>query len=449
MRALLRPLLTLSVASVALSACTDRPSSEPTAPTRLRPSLALGQLPSVCDITLLKSDARAYFAKSTDVGNKIANDLGKLTGSAATEKAFDGLSRMAVVKNTSLMSSTVTADLFDRLAKGWIGCMEAYVRQGVPEVDFAPLLPPGHLFAVRGKNAVDPPGGAYQNGTSNPYWGAEVPAGGSWPNALSASFSKRLLVYEAPPPPSFLNTAGAVSRTDIATIPTIASGNVTITFNVGLCEIPGGILPGLRVNHNNTYGAAVALACLRGTQVAAATRSPFDPKVLAQRAIDFFSPRTLNAAVFAGGLGISLSDASPFGVYDLTAVVLDSLGFITDGKNSAPLQVADDFGLPYGKHVVVRARATADNARLQGIPIEMSIQGNQSNIAFFGVGNDTLVTVTRTTDANGYADFGDVRATKAGGYTLNFRVHFVDTGAQPDVLGGQILLSNPFNIQNK
>ena len=439
MRPLLRTLLTISVASVPLTACTDRPSSELTAPSRLRPSMSLGALTSICDPNAIRDGSKLFYAKSNDVAFKINGDIAKLTvGPARTDKAFDGLSRMAVVRGTNAQASTATAEVFDQLAKGYLGCVEAFLLNGVPSVDFAPDFAPGHLFAVRGKNTVDPTGGAYQNGTVTPYWGVEPP-GGTWP-------SKRFLLYEASPPATFLNTSGRVSVTDIATIPTIASGNLQITLNVGLCEVP--LTPGLRVNHANTYGAYLAMACTRGSQLAAAG-SPFDPRVLAQRAIDFFSPRTLNAAVFAGGLGLGASDVSPFGVFDLTAVVLDSLGTITNGNNTTPLNVATNFGPPYGTHVVVRARATADLAKLQGIPIEMAIQGNSSVIAFFGVGNDSLVTVTRTTDANGYADFGDVRILKAGGYTLNFRVHFVDTGPQDDVTGAQILPSNPFQIQNR
>jgi hypothetical protein len=416
--------------------------------------MSLGALTSICDPNAIRDDSKLFYAKNNDVAFKINSDLAKLTGAAATAKAFDGLSRMAVVRGTNAQASTATAEVFDHLAKGYIGCMEAFIRQGVPNVDFALDFPVGRLFAVRGNSTVDPTGGAYQNGNSQKYWAVETPGNGPWENALSQSPSKRFLVYEASPPATFLNTNGRVgSVTDIATIPTIASGNLKITLNVGLCDVPftGDVLPpGLRVDHANTYGAYVALACTRGSQLAAA-RSPFDPRVLAQRAIDFFSPRTLNAAVFGGlgSVGIGLSDISPVGVFDLTAVVLDSLGTITNGNNTTPLTVATNFGPPYGTHVVVRARATADLAKLQGIPIEMAIQGNSSNIAFFGVGPDTLVTVTRTTDANGYADFGDVRVTKAGGYILNFRVHFIDTGAQPDVVGAQILSSNSFQIQNK
>ena len=459
MRPLLRTLLTISVASVALSACTDRPTSGPTAPIQLRPSFNLSGFPS-CNINSLRDLSKLYYAKTNDVAFKIITDLSKLTANsaAATDKAFDGLSRMAVVRGTTSVAGTADAEVFDDLAKGFIGCMIPSILDGVPlvngvpQVDFAPDFEPGHLFTVRGKSTVDPTGGAYQNGNSQKYWAVETPGNAPWENALSQSPSKRFLVYEASPPATFLNTNGRVgSVTDIATIPTIASGNLKITLNVGLCDVPftGDVLPpGLRVNHANTYGAYVALACTRGSQLAAA-RSPFDPRVLAQRAIDFFSPRTLNAAVFGGlgSVGIGLSDISPVGVYDLTAVVLDSLGFIKDGKNSTPLQTTTTGG-DYGSAVVVRATATTDGARLQGIPIEMSIQGNQSTIAFFGVGQDTLVTVTRTTDSRGYANFGDVRVTKAGGYTLNFKVHFVDAGAG-DVIGAQILPSNPFNIQNK
>jgi hypothetical protein len=73
----------------------------------------------------------------------------------------------------------------------------------------------------------------------------------------------------------------------------------------------------------------------------------------------------------------------------------------------------------------------------------MSIAGNNSNIAFFSEnGGPAVATVTRTTDQNGYANFGDVSLTKAGGYTLNFRVNF-------NGVTGTTTPSNSFNIQNK
>src|SRR5215204_6220273 len=159
MRPVLRSLLTLSAASVALAACTDTRSSEPTAPSQLRPAFALGPVPASCNITALRDNARIYFAKSNDPIYKIISDLAKLpTGTfataATTNKAFDGLARMALVRLTSLQNSSATAGAlgtaFDALAKGFLGCAQSSVREGVLDVDFTSFVQDGYLFEVRG-----------------------------------------------------------------------------------------------------------------------------------------------------------------------------------------------------------------------------------------------------------------------------------------------------------
>ena len=417
-------------------------------------------LPTVCDPNQLKADSRLFFLKSNDPIYKIISDVAK---KPTVDRAYDGLSRLASVRGTPSQASTATDVVFDRLAKGFLGCAVAAdgsIDDGVGNVDFAPLFAPGHLFEVRGKSGTDPDGGAYQNGINNPFWGVESPPGNSWGTTLQNVATKRLLIYEVVPPDAFLNIPG-VYRTDIRTVPVLSAGQVGV--NVGLCNLPFDEDPssfpgGRRVNHNNVYQAYLTLSCSRTQPQAVAAPSPFDPRVLAHRVVDFFAPRTLNAATMFGGLGIvgsGLSDLSPVGVYDLSLIALGSLGPIADGNNTTPLKVSvvPPPPWPYGDSVVVRATSTIDNSPLVGIPIEMSIQGNSSSIAYFQVGNDPtlLPTVIRLTDAAGFANYGDVKLTKAGGYTLNFRVHFIDAGTLPDVIGSglQVLPSNSFNIQNK
>src|SRR5215204_5054331 len=98
MRSQLRTSLALCAASAVLAACTDQPASAPTGPTVPRaPSLATNPLGNtgVCNVTDLKSYARAYANKSNDLLVTIAGDIqGLLTknGSptvASTDKAFD------------------------------------------------------------------------------------------------------------------------------------------------------------------------------------------------------------------------------------------------------------------------------------------------------------------------------------------------------------------------
>ena len=458
MRPLLRTLITFSAASVALSACTEQRSSEPTAPGSLRPSFAFTALPAVCDINALRTYARAYFAKTNDPIFKVLNDLSKLTDPALkTDKAFDGLSHVAAARATTRQLSTATGEVFDSLVKGLFGCMEAYVRDAAPTtVDFAPYFPTGTLFEVRGGSA-DPAGGAYQrkNTGGNPYWGVEAPGSG-WATLLAGSGYSRILVYGLPNA-AFLNTNGRVgSGFDVHTIPIIGTDQdeAPITVNVGLCNIlfETGAFPGnRRLNHDNEYEEYLALGCQRPPELAAASEQPslLNPRALAQRAIDFFGPQPLHAAVALGIVGGGVGELSPFAVYDLSAVQLGSLGFILDGNNTSRLRVSTAIS-GYGDSLVVQATSAGGGAPLEGVPIQMSIQGNSSNIAFFGVPNgtatDTVVTVTRITKPDGYANFGDVRLLKAGGYIVNFRVFFVDPFGD---VAGPVLPSNPFNIQNK
>jgi hypothetical protein len=442
MHPLLRSLITVSAASVALAACTDRPSSEPTAPGQLRPSFSLDGLATACNINSLRDNSKIVFVKNNDAIYKIINDLSKLTAGspAATDKVFDGVARIAVVRLTNLQNTgTAVPEAFDDLVKGFFGCAEASVRTDVPAVDFAPFaLTAGYLFEVLGPNLA-----GYQRGNSSPYWGMEVGAA-----------NKRFLAYGTPDATLLANSGRIGSAIDLHTIPVVADGGLDISANVGLCEIPGtpGSDPGgRRANHAGTFGSYVALNCTRGAAAgtAVAQGTSFDLRTLAVRAVDFFAPRPLHAATafFAGSVGLGAEGVSPFAVYDLSQVVLGSLGTIANGNNKSFLTVVNSVPT-YGNTVVVRATNNGpDNAPLVGVPIQMAIQGNSSSIAFFRVGADTVPTVTRTTNTDGYAIFHDVVLIKAGGYTLNFRVFFDDQNIA-DVVG-PILVSNPFQIQNK
>src|SRR5687767_8598460 len=142
----MRPVLriaSLLTAGAALAACSDQPNPAPTAPTVVRPSFAAAisrpdWIPGSCDITQLKSDARAYARKSNDVLLTIAGDLGtevskKGLTRAATNKALDGLSRIAVIRGTADQKSDVTAPVFNSLVEGFLSCTELEFTDGALE----------------------------------------------------------------------------------------------------------------------------------------------------------------------------------------------------------------------------------------------------------------------------------------------------------------------------
>jgi hypothetical protein len=428
----------LAAASIAaLAACGETPTSSRN-PAVARATTA--PLTLTCDINGLKSNARAYAASNKDPLYTIIGDLQQLVkkgpNEAGTDKAFDGLARLAAMRGTSAQLSTATGATFNALTLGFLGCMESYISANVPgDFSVAGALSPGWMYEVRGK-ASDGDAGVYERGLS-PYWAAEAPQG--WAVA-STSAAKRFLVYGYRLT-DFLTTDPTVgSAFEVATIPTIASGKLTLgsPLTIGECEVD--VTNTLRVQHEQEILKEEELGC--ATPPAFATLSlpsgakGFSPLHLAQRALDIFSPRTLQATMIIGSVGGGRSVLSPFAVIDMQSVQLAFTGTIADGAISKPLAFRS------GDPVQVRV-STKNGSPLSDATVTLSIVGNSSSIAFFQDGSAApSVTVSRTTDANGVATFDNLKLTKAGGYTLDA------TGAF-DGVAGTTTLSNLFNMKNK
>ncbi len=428
----------LAVASVAaLAACGETPTSyrNPEVARATTTPLAL-----TCDINGLKSNARAYATSNQDPLYTIIGDLQQLVKkgptAAGTDKAFDGLARLAAMRGTTAQLSTATGTSFNALTLGFLGCMESYIAANVPgDFSVAGALSPGWMYEVRGK-ASDGAAGAYERGES-PYWAAEAPQG--WAVA-STSVAKRFLVYGYRLT-DFLTADPTVgSAFEVSTIPTIASGKLALgsPLTIGECEVE--LTSTLRVQHEQEILKEEGLSC--ATPPAFATLSlpsgahGLSPLRLARRALDIFAPRTLQATMIIGSVGGGRSVLSPFAVIDMQSVQLAFADTITSGAISAPL--AQRGGGP----VQVRV-STQNGSPLSGATVTLSIAGNSSSIAFFQDGSAApSTTVSRTTDASGVATFDNIKLTKAGGYTL------VATGSFDGVVG-TTALSNLFNMQNK
>jgi hypothetical protein len=428
----------LAVVSIAaLAACGETPTSS------RNPQVARAAttpLTLTCDINGLKSNARAYASSKQDPLYTIIGDLQQLVKrgptEAGTDKAFDGLARLAAMRGTSAQLSTATGTAFNALTLGFLGCMESYISSNVPgDFSVAGALNPGWMYEVRGK-ASDAATGAYERGES-PYWAAEAPQGWS---VAATSQAKRFLIYGYRLT-DFLTTDPSVgSAFEIATIPTIASGKLALgsQLTIGQCEVE--LSNTLRVQHVQTILPELGLAC--ATPPAFATLSlpsganGFSGLRLAQRALDIFAPRPLEAAMIIGSVGGGRSVLSPFAVIDMQSVRFAFVHGIADGSISKPL--ADTSGDPAQVRVT-----TLNGTPLPGASVTLSIYGNSSSIAFFQDGSAAAsTTVSRTTDANGVATFDNVRLTKAGGYTLV-------AGGSFDGVAGASALSNLFNMQNK
>ncbi len=429
----------ITAASVAvLAACGETPTSarNPQVARATATSLTL-----TCDIKGLKSNARAYAVSNQDPLYTIIGDLQQLVKNgptaAGTDKAFDGLARLAAMRGTSAQLGTATGTTFNALTLGFLGCMESYISANVPgdfSVDGA--LSPGWMYEVRG-GASDAAAGAYERGVGSPYWGAEAPQG--W-TVASTSVTKRFLVYGYRLTDFFTADPTVGSAFEVSTIPTIASGKLTLgsPLTVGQCEVE--LTSTLRVQHQQEILTQSGLSCAAPPAFASLSvpseANGFSPMRFAQRALDLFAPRTLNAAMIIGSVGGAGSVLSPFAVIDMQSVRLAFVHGIADGAVSQPL--ADTSGNP----VQVRV-STLNGSPLRGATVTLSIAGNSSSIAFFQDGSAAAsTTVSRTTDANGLVTFDNVRLTKAGGYTLLAAGSF-------DGVPGTSTLSNSFNMQNK
>jgi hypothetical protein len=463
----LRTPLALFLASAALAACSDQPTSAPTDPSRPRviiPAAVNGDLaPTACDFTQLKSDSRAFVAKSNDVLLTIAGSLQQEVGKrgrtrTATNLVLDGLSRIAAVRGTADQNSAVTASVFNSLVHGWLACAENAFLANAQEPDvsggFGLALGSHWVFEVRGKAGTDPAGGAYERSkpTDPPttqFWAlepGEVDKNGApdWAASIGGSLGlDRVFIYGYQTSNDVI-PAKFGSSFEHRTIPKISS-TFTLSFKVGLCGLDA--QDGRRVDHADVFLPLVqSLACETPAAIDAGSSiyalQLLNPISLAQRAIGFLAPQPLHAAIgVVGGRGGSLSPSS---VFDLSKYVLDGLGTIADGRTSKQLALTD------GSDVTVHVSVEGTDAPV-GTPVTVSVVGNSSSIAFFkdGLTGATGPTVTRPVGAGGIASFGKVFLTKAGGYQIAFQVALPNASGGFDFTGANVITSNSFNYQGK
>jgi hypothetical protein len=450
----------MSVAAIALAACTDRSTTTPTAPASPiapRGDVSVAALATLaCDFTLLKADIRDLAASNKDVLFTIVGDLQALSkngpNAAATDKVFDGLSRLAAMRGTSAIKTGVLGAVFDRATRRLLGCAEGYVVANAEAADFSGALAPGWMFEVRGKTGVDPETGAYERGSTGSYWAAEA-GGATWGSTLlvtapaGVTATNRALIYGFRRTDFFTNDPKAGSAFEHRTIPVIGTvalpGALSLVppgLKIGLCNVD--VNNTLRVQHVTTVLAIKTLGCDTPPAFVPATTSTstvlaaLNPASIARRAIGIFTPQLAYAAFAGGSVGGAVSELSPSAVIDMQQVTLKFVFPIVDGNNSTALKGSD------GAAVKVLV-TTKGGTPLPNVTVTLAVAGNNSVIAYFSDnGAAATPTVSRPTGTNGVATFTGVSLTKAGGYQL------VATGTF-DGVAGQPVTSNSFNIQNK
>jgi hypothetical protein len=429
MQSFARRALFIGAVGLAMTGCGE-PAPMSTAPEI--GALSAAVVTGACDINALNAGARDFAASKKDALFTIIGDLRPLVKfgptAAGTDKAFDGLARLAAMRGTGAQRSGATGATLDALATGFLSCMESSVRGTVPE-DFsvAGATDPGWMFEVRGKSGVDDEGGAYERGASGSYWAAEAPSG--WSASLDPqSPSKRFLIYGYRILDFLPNDPTVGSAFEIRTIPTIASGQLLLEspLRIGLCNVDATTT--LRVQHIGDVLPLKSLACAPPQEFAGAA-------TFGQRLASFFAPRPLYA-FFIGAVGGAASELSPSAVIDMQAVTISFVQPVANGRVSAAM--VDGNGNPVAVSVT-----TQGGTPLPDVVVTLAIAGNNSAIAFFRDGSAAVsVTVSRTTNALGVATFDNVFLTKAGGYVLEASGAF-------DGVAGAPRLSNSFNWQNK
>lgn len=494
MRPLLRTALA-ALACVALAACSDEPTSASRTPTVVRPSLevaAAGLLQVIrpCDINALKADARLYANKSNDLLLTIIGDLASAVkngpSTAGDDKAFDGLARMAAIRGTSAQKPGVTGEVFDRLVKRFVGCMQQHVYANVQEPDpptvpgtlgggFKQALGGGWVFEVRGKSSgpyADPSGAAFERSTTTPqdWWAVDAP-GGAWATAISSSLTNctvapipavcdRVLIFgwRRDFIPSLARAGSAFEHRTIPDVntPLEAGDDFTLAADVGLCVTDASPievnLATQRVNHDSKFlelsdpircGLTTPPPLVSQAHGSLAFRQ-LNPMRVARRAVDFLMPQLAHASMFDGGsITGRPDDFSPSAVIDLSQVKL-VFDPIADGSISTALASNTN----PSHEVRVYAYSIPDNQPIPGVDVIVKIAGNSSTISFFGGTSSDSVTITPSQvtakgTPEGYAKLTGVQLTKAGGYILSAQVNVAG------VTGATLFNSLAFNIQNK
>lgn len=481
MHVLRRNILALAAVGAVAAACSDEPTPTPTAPaTPLAPRSDVAAaavrpdwIPAVCDITLLRSDARAYAKKSNDLLLSIIGDLSTDYGRGrfreATLKAFDGLARIAEIRGTTDQKSDVTPAVFNSLVEGFLGCMETSVVENAieptppapagwvgPTNGFGTALGSNWVFEVRGRTTSDADPANQRTKTADPttWWTLEPPGASTWAEAIGGTLSlEKVFIYGYQKNATSL-PGGVGSSFEHLTIPRISkepppppgspeTRPYTLSSEIGLC----GIDPedSRFLNHDNVFvPLLVAFQCTAPLQILPTSSTVAfggsRPMMLARRAMDLFAPRLLHATAFLSVTGGSRDYLSPSSVYDLDLLQLGPVGTIADGQNSMPLVLAGS-GDPVTLTVTVKDGGAAAP---DGTPVTMSIVGNSSTIAFLkdGAAADATPTVTRYV-SGGIVSFAGVYVTKAGGTQLAFQISFDGFAST------QVVVSNTFNIQNK
>jgi hypothetical protein len=397
---------------VAVMACADdRQASNPTMPiTRLSAVV----LPTGCDFTVMKQDAKGYFRSGNDpVYTLIQNWSGSNRTKPDTTFKRQGFDVLAYVGQVAGNSAVVTADTV---------AGDTFVRDVATCLGF--VMPAGTFTSALGGNGMFAVPVASDAVTSRgtPLYGVEPTA--TW---VASTGQARFLMYGAPTSyNSFSNEQAALDPAagayDLNTLP--AHLTFSPPIHGGTCaDVTSG---NTVLQHEQEILAPVGLTfCPTGfSSSRGSERGVF---ALARRLSEWLAPRPAYATTLVlktpGG---SLGGLSPIGPVVVNGATV-KIAFVVEPSNGT---INKDIKPP----IVVSAK-TANDTPLDGVSIKLTVYNNQGTPVKFS-GDSTATT------AGGLATFDHFQTTKAGGYTIVATGTIFGTTTKADT-------STLFNVQGK
>jgi len=398
---------------VAVMACADdRQASNPTMPiTRLSAVV----LPTGCDFTVMKQDAKGYFRSGNDpVYALIQNWSGSNRTKPDTTFKRQGFDVLAYVGQVAGNSAVVTADTV---------AGDTFVRDVATCLGF--VMPAGTFTGALGGNGMFAVPVASDAVTSRgaPLYGVEPTA--TW---VASTGQERFLMYGAPTSyNSFSNEQAALDSAggayDLNTLP--AHLTFSPPIHGGTCADVGA-LTNVVLQHEQEILAPVNLAfCPTGfSSSRGSERGVF---ALARRLSEWLAPRPAYAtALVLKSPGGSLGGLSPIGPVVVNAGTVQ-LAFVVEPSNGT-------INKNITPAVQVSAK-TAANTPLDGVGVKLTVYNNQgAPVQFSG---DSVVTT-----AGGIATFTNFQTNKAGGYKIIARGFIFGGETKTDTSG-------LFNVQGK
>jgi hypothetical protein len=390
-----------------LAACsTERESTAPSvaAPSATAASLTL----PACNFSTMRSDARAFFDKSTDVAFDYISAMSRAAEPARTAAGWQIINEISTARLTSRQETpwASTAAIGEALTLDVLAC-----SQGVGDVSTVAAGSLGSaiaagIFEVRGGTYTNAPAFGYLNVSnakahSAPRYGVENRNGGTtWAG-------NPFLIVGVPtqygptyvPTNTNINTNGVPKNGfDLFSIP-LSQAKAGYVIGVCVPAVANSATANMLI-HNGVIQDQISPTQLCDPLVGSLSSPSFFAS-LAHRALSFFTPTSAYAQLLAE----DFSGGGP------TSWSPNVVGSVAGGSVELAFTTQPPVNVNIGENAHVEVTATINGQPVPDVVVTIGIDGN------FGTPGSIVGPTQATTNANGVASY-DVSFTKAGGTYL-------------------------------